>query len=185
LAGAYYFWRGLENRRPALLILAAAVLNLSLAILWRELRLADPQFYMIPLGVSVLALVELLRREIPPRHRDPLRYLGALVVLVSPTFHIVSGSWLHLLTLMTASVAVLLAAVGLRVRALVYAGSAFLAADVVAMVVRGSIDHPSLLWAAGLLLGGGVVALGAFAENHREKLLQRLRGVSAALETWN
>jgi hypothetical protein len=185
LAGGYYFWCGLENRRPGLLVLSATILNLSLAILWREMHLTDPQVYMIPLGTSVLALVEFLRKEIPAERRDPLRYFGAILILVSPTFHIVGGSWLHLLTLMLASVAVLLVSIGLRVRALMYAGAAFLAADLAAMVVRGSIDHPGLLWAAGLVVGAAVVGLGAFAENHREKLLQRLRGMSAALQSWD
>ena len=48
----------------------------------------------------MLWLVELLKREIPESYRDPLRYAGALTILVSPTFHIVSGSWLHLISLM-------------------------------------------------------------------------------------
>lgn len=185
LAAAVYFWHGLEQRQPRWHLAAAAIVNIALTLLWRELQLSDPQFYMIPLGASILALVQLLKRDVPRAWHDPLNYLGALVILVSPTFHIVGGSWLHLVTLMVAAVAIAVLAIGLQVRALLYAGTAFLVADLASMVVRGSVDHPNLLWVAGLTMGSAVVALAAVCENNREKLLQRLRIVSAALQEWD
>jgi hypothetical protein len=185
LAAGFYFWQGIERRRPGWHVLAAVITNVALALLWHELHVDDAQFYMVPLGASVLLLVQLLKRELPAAAHDPLRYLGALLILVSPTFHIAGGSWLHLLTLMLLSLGVMLAAMSLRVRAMLYAGTAFLVADLVAMVVRGSIDRPSLLWVAGLVVGAGVRALGATAERNREQLLQRLRIVSAALGAWD
>ena len=51
-----------------------------------------------------------LRAEIPARALDPLYYTGALFIMVSPTFDIVSGSWLHMLSLMVCSSAVVLVA---------------------------------------------------------------------------
>jgi hypothetical protein len=65
-----------------------------------------------------------------------------------------------------------------------YLGTGFLAADLVAMVVRGSIDRPSLLWFAGIAVGAAVIALAAYCERHREDLLQRMRLMAAELETW-
>jgi hypothetical protein len=85
---------------------------------------------------------------------------------------------------MIASVAVTLAAMGLRIRALMYTGTGFLVGDLVAMVVRGSIDNPTLLWIAGILFGLAVISLAAYCEKHREHVLQRLRLVAARLETW-
>ena len=184
LAGGFYFWRGLEEHRRGLLVSSAAIVNVALALLWDELRWSDPQFFMIPLGASILGLVELLRTDIPERFHNPLRYAGALTILVSPTFHIVGGSWLHLLTLMVAAVAITLLAIGLRVRALMYAGTAFLVADVIAMVVRGSIDNPGLLWLAGIGIGTLVIGLAAVCERHREQLQQRIRLITAELEAW-
>jgi hypothetical protein len=186
LVAAFYFWRGLEEqRRLPLLVAAAVVLNIALALLWRELHWSDPQFFMIPLGVSILSLVQLLKPEIPVGLHDPLRYLGALTILVSPTFEIVGGSWIPLLTLMIAAVAITLVAMGLRVRALMYTGTAFLAADLAAMVVRGSLDRPNVLWIAGLVVGAAVLALAAYCERHREHVLQRLRLLAAELQTWD
>lgn len=184
LAGGFYFWRGLEERHRGLLVSSAITVNVALALLWDELQWSDPQFFMVPLGASILGLVELLRADIPQRMHNPLRYAGALTILVSPTFHIVGGSWLHLLTLMVAAVTITLLAIGLRVRALMYAGTAFLVADVAAMVVRGSIDHPGLLWLAGIVLGTLVISLAAVCERHREQLQQRIRVLTAELEAW-
>jgi hypothetical protein len=185
LASGFYFCHGVERRQRWPLLASAAVLNIALILLWRDLEWSDPQFYMIPIGLSILALVRLLHAEIPAAAHAPLNYLGALVILVSPTFHIVTGSWLHLFSLMLLSVCVVLGAIGFRVRAMMYAGGAFLVADLVAMVIRSSIDNPNLLWIAGVALGAGVVALGAAAERNRESLLQRLRMVSATIQSWS
>ncbi len=183
-AGAFYFWHGLEQRRRRLVVLSAVIFNCALALLWRDLSWTDPQLFLIPLGLSVLGLVELLQSEIPQAMHNPLRYAGALVILVSPTFHIISGSWVHLFTLMAASVGVTLLSIGLRARALIYTGVAFLVADILAMLVRGSIDRPNLLWIAGIGLGTAVVVLGALCENRREVLMQQLRILTAELERW-
>ena len=184
MAAAFYFWRGLERRSSALLTGSAVIVNVALAFLWNELSWSDPQFFMIPLGVSLLVLVELLRREIPEKFINPLRYASALVILVSPTFHIVGGSWLHLFSLMVISVAVTLVAMGLRIRALMYTGVGFLVADLIAMLVRGSIDNPSILWIAGITFGTLVIGLAAYCERHRENLLQRMRLVASELDAW-
>ena len=191
MSAAYYFWQAIETDEAAQpkvrrdrFLLSAVIVNVAFGLLWRELQFADPQFFMIPAGLTILWLVELLKREIPESERDPLRYVGALTILVSPTFHIVSGSWLHLISLMVCSVLIALLAIGLRLRALVYSGTAFLIADLLAMVIRGSIDHPNLLWLAGLAIGASVITLGAICENHRERLLTRLRVMAAELQGW-
>ncbi|MFT5094735.1 MAG: hypothetical protein ACI93T_003576 [Porticoccaceae bacterium] len=184
MAAAFYFWRGLERRNSALLTGSAVIVNVALVFLWSELSWSDPQFFMIPLGVSLLGLVELLRSEIPERFMNPLRYAAALVILVSPTFHIVGGSWLHLFSLMVISVAVTLVAMGFRIRALMYTGVGFLVADLIAMLVRGSIDNPNILWIAGISFGTLVIGLAAYCERHRERLLQRMRLVASELDAW-
>ncbi len=86
---------------------------------------------------------------------------------------------------MVLSVIVILLAIGLRIRALVYTGSAFLMADLIAMPIRATIDHPTYLWAGGLAVGLGVIALAAICERHRETLLARIRLLSAELAAWN
>ncbi len=185
MAAAYYFWHGVHHRRAWSTIVSLAIINLTGCLLWTELHWTDPQLFLMPIGISIIAVTELLRREIPSGYHNRLRLIGSLVILVSPTFQIVQGSWLHLVTLMIASVLVALLGIGLRIRVLLYTGTAFLLADLMAIVARGSMDQPNLLWVVGLVIGGLVIALGAFCENHRETLLARLRGMAAALEQWN
>ncbi|MDA1050058.1 MAG: hypothetical protein O3C40_06210 [Planctomycetota bacterium] len=185
LAGGFYFWQAIERQSKGFAVLSAAILNVAVLLLWSELKLSDPQFYMIPVGLTILILVEVLKREIPTAWHNPLRYAGALTILVSPTFHIVDQTWLHLIALMVLATCVLLISIGLRLRALMYTGAAFLIADLIAMVICGGIDHPNLLWIAGIGFGAAIITLGAICENNRERLLQRMRIVSAQMEQWN
>lgn len=183
-AAAMYFHLALITRQRRFAIAALSILNITLMLLWHSLNLTDVQFYLVPIGLSVIALAELLKERLPRPFQNQLRYLGALTILVSPVFEILDGSWLHLMTLMVFCVVVILLAIGLRVRALMYTGSAFLLADLVAMVVRSSIDHPGTLWICGVVFGAAVIALAAFCENHRDRVLQRIRYLSAELATW-
>ncbi len=184
-AAAIYFHQGLLTRRRRWFFVAGVVVNIASAMTWYRLGMFDYQLYFVPIGMSVLGLVELLRKEIPTVAHDPLRYVGALTILVSPVFQIVTGSWWHLFSLMVLSVLVVLMAIGLKIRALVYTGSAFLMADLIAMPIRASIDNPTFLWLGGLGVGIGVIILAALCERHRETLLTRIRNLSAELSTWN
>lgn len=183
-AAAIYFYHGTATRQRQFVLLALVVLNVALALAWRAFQWYDLQLYLVPLGVSVIALVELLRKEIPASAHDTLRYVGALTILVSPMLEILGGSWWHLLSLLVLCVCVVLASIGLRLRALMFTGSAFLLVDLVAMVIHSSFDHPQVLWIAGLAIGAGVIALAAICENQREHLLARIRLLSAELSTW-
>ena len=184
-AAAIYFHRGLTTSNRGFLIASAFVFNLASVHLWWSLSLHDLQLYLVPLGVTIIAMVQLLKKEIPATAHNPIRNLGSLVILVSPVFEILGGSWLHLITLLALSVIVILLAIGLRIRTLVYVGTAFLFADLVAMVIQSAMANPGMLWIGGLGIGVAVIALAAICENHREQLLAKIRVLSAELATWN
>jgi hypothetical protein len=152
-AAAVYFHQGLVARKRRVDVAAGLILNAISALTWYRVGLYDVQLYLVPIGISILVLVELLKREIPISAYAPLRYLGSLVILVSPLFEILGGSWWYMLSLMVLSVLVVILTLGLRVRALMYTGSAFLLADLVAMPIRASIGNPTYLWPGGLAVG--------------------------------
>lgn len=185
LAAGIYFHQAITTRKRIFAFMAALIMNAGLTLLWRSMQWNELEFYLVPIGLSILGFVEMLKKELPTKAHDPLRYIGALTILVSPVFDILGGSWGHMFVLMVLSTVVTLLAIGLRIRVLMYTGSAFLLADLIAMVVRSTMDHPSLLWVCGVALGAGVIALAAFCENHRENLLARIRFVTAELATWN
>jgi hypothetical protein len=161
------------------------MVNIGLANINRALGWFDLQLYLAPIGLSILGLLELMKREIPQSGHKPIRLVGAFCILVSPIFQILAGSWWHMFSLMFLSVLVVLIAIGLRVRVLMYTGVAFLFADLLAMLVRSAVDHPNMLWVSGLGLGLMVIAIGAVCEVYRERLLSRVRTLSSELATWN
>lgn len=179
------FIYGLKYQMRRYVVAAAVIVNLGMFAVWKSVSISDPQFYLVPVGLTMIGLVELLRRDIHVKAHDPLRYAGALLILVSPCFAILGGSWLHMISLMILSVIVILIAIGLRLRALIHTGTAFLLIDLVAMVVRSSIDNPGMLWVTGLLVGAAVIALAAVCERNREQLLSRIRMLSSELATWH
>ena len=185
IAAGIYFHQAFVLRKSIFCILAVLIANAAMFLMWLSLGWTAPELYLVPVGLSVLGFVEWMKEDLPTKSHDPLRYIAVLTILCSPLFEVLGGSWTHMLSLMLLSVLVILASIGLRIRSLVYAGSAFLLADLVAMVVRSTIHNANLLWVCGVVLGIGVIALAAFCENHREKLLSRIRIVSAELATWN
>lgn len=184
LAAGIYFQQGITTRMRRYGILSATIVNIALMLFWQSMDLTQPEFYLVPIGLTVLTFVELLKKELPTSSHDPLRYVGALTILVSPVFHLFGDSWIPAVTLMVLSVVVVLLSIGLRLRALVYTGTAFLVADLIAMVFRSRIDYPLVPWLCGIALGVGVIAFAAFCENHREKVMARIRLLSAELATW-
>lgn len=185
MAAGIYFHQAIIMGRQKFFFPGLVICNAGLFLLWQKLGWNAPELYMVPVGISILGITEVMKKEIPGNARTPLQYVGLLTILCSPVLQVLGGSWAHILSLMLLSVIVILFAIGLRIRALVYTGTAFLMMDLVAMVIRSTIHNLNLLWVCGVVLGVAVIALAAFCENHREKLLARIRLVSAELATWN
>lgn len=185
IAASVYFTRGLQTQHRSLLVASLVLVNYWLLETSWNLALQDLQFYLVPVGLSLIGVVELLKRELPSTSHNPIRYAGAMIVLASPMLPIVHGSWLHLFCLMVLCVVMVVLSIGLRLRALMLTGIVFLFVDLIAMVAHSTMEHPGFLWVIGLATGVGVIALAAFCENQRENIMARIRQISSELATWN
>lgn len=161
------------------------LINAGIASWTRTAGYSDLQFFLVPMGISIIAMVELLRSNLLAATAQNMRLVGSLVILVSPMAQIVQGSWWHLISLMILSVLVVLLAIGLRIKVLMATGTAFLMLDLVSILVRTAIDKPGALWLAGLSIGVVVIALAALCEIHRDRIRTRIRELSDELATWS
>lgn len=184
-AAAIYFQQAMVTRKRRFAVAAGVVLNVALMLLSKSLGLQSLEFVLVPIGLTILAFVQVLKKDLPVQVHDPLRYLGALIILVAPSLELLGASWRPSVTLLVMSVLVILLSIGLRLKAPLYTGSAFLAADLVAMVLRSHDVYPFLPWLCGIAVGAALIALAAVCENHREKVLRKIRLLSAELATWN
>ncbi|RKH48262.1 hypothetical protein [Corallococcus sicarius] len=173
-----------KTKGPASLVSVAAF-NTALFFVWLGTGTGEPQYYAIPAGLSVLALLRVFRGGLS---QDAYAQLRAVAV----TCIYVAGAWKPLLfndgEAMLLCVFLCLVGVGagiaLRIRSYVYLGSAFLVTAVAANLVRfGMRDHrvgAAFLSLLGLLVVGFMVVLSA----HRAALLQRYARVRDLLATW-
>ncbi|MBN1205429.1 MAG: hypothetical protein JXB05_10945 [Myxococcaceae bacterium] len=173
------------SRRGVASLASAVAFNAALLVVWSGTGAGEPQYYVIPAGLSLLMLLRVFRGSLTP---DTLARLRACAV----TIIYVAGAWKPLMfsdaSAMVLCVLVCLvgvaAGIALRIRSYVYLGSAFLVTCIVANLARfGMRDHrigAAFLTLLGLMVVGFMVLLSA----HREKLLLRYARVRSMLATW-
>ncbi|MCE3014576.1 MAG: hypothetical protein ACK56W_20790 [Pirellula sp.] len=185
LAGIATLYRSATQSNKADAWVAIVMLNIGIALVTRSTGWSDVQLYLVPIGLSILGLVELMKQQIPSHFHKSLRMIGSLTILVSPVYSmVVHESWWHMLSLLILSVLVILLSIGLRVKLPMYTGVAFLSADLLAMLVRSAVEL-EMLWVSGLGVGIAVIGVAALCEVYRERILSRVRMLSVELATWN
>lgn len=166
-------------------LVSAAAFNGALALVWLGTGAGEPQFYVIPAGLSLLVLLRVFQDVLEPDTRVKLRALAITVVYVA-------GAWKPLLFADGRAMfgCVFLCVVGvaagmaLRIRSYVYLGSAFLVTCVVANLARFGIQEHRLGAAFLSLLGVGVVGFMVLFTAKRAELLERYERVRAMMATW-
>ncbi|MDY7227404.1 hypothetical protein [Hyalangium rubrum] len=173
------------SRRGLASVASVVAFNAALLVLWAGIGAGEPQYYVIPAGLSLLVLLRIFRDSLAP---DTVAWMRACAVTVI----YVAGAWKPLMfsdaggMLLCVLVCLLgvMAGIALRIRSYVYLGTAFLVTCIVANLVRfGMRDHrvgAAFLSLLGLLVVGFMVLLSA----HREKLLARYTRVRSMLSTW-
>lgn len=185
LAGVATLYRSAAEKNKFDAWASVVMLNIGIALVTRSTGWTDIQFYLVPIGLSILALVELMKQQIPSRFHKTLRMIGSLTILVSPVYGMIAHeSWWHMLSLLVLSVFVVFLSIGLRVKLPMYSGVAFLFADLLAMLIRSAVEL-EMLWVSGLGVGIAVIGVAALCEVYRERILSRVRMLSVELATWN
>ncbi|ATB39254.1 hypothetical protein CYFUS_004698 [Cystobacter fuscus] len=166
-------------------LVSAGAFNTALFFVWLGTGSGEPQYYVIPAGLSLLVLLRVFHDALEPDTRVKLRALAVTLVYVA-------GAWKPLLfqdgRAMLGCVALCVvgvaAGMALRIRSYVYLGSAFMVTCVVANLARFGIQEHRLGAAFLSLLGVGVVGFMVLFTAKRAELLERYERVRAMMATW-
>ncbi|WP_240486703.1 hypothetical protein [Hyalangium minutum] len=173
------------SRRTLASLASAVAFNAALLVVWAGTGRGEPQFYVIPAGLSLLVLLRVFRDSLEADTAAKLRAVAVTIIYVA-------GAWKPLMfsdapSMMLCVLICLLgvaAGIALRIRSYVYLGSAFLVTCIAANLARfGMRDHrigAAFLTLMGLMVVGFMVVLSA----HRERLLLRYARVRSLLATW-
>ncbi len=174
--------------------IAAAVFgNAAYWILLKDAHVpfaAQPQLWLIPPAVAVLAAAELNRTRLRPAQLTATRYICVMLIYLSSSGETFMkllapdspSEWLRPLILLALSVAGIFAGILLRVRAFLFLGFGFLLLGMIAMVWSSSrlVHHTWPWWAFGVAMGIGILVLFGIFEKHRD----RIKETASRLQEW-
>ncbi|HYO58673.1 hypothetical protein [Archangium sp.] len=173
------------SQRGVSSLVSVGAFNAALFLVWVGTGAGEPQYYVIPAGLSLLVLLRVFRDVLAPDTRARLRALAVTLVYVA-------GAWKPLMfqdgraMLLCVVLCMVGVAVGmaLRIRSYVYLGSAFLVTCVIANLARFGIRDHRMGAAFLSMLGVGVVGFMVLFTARRAELLERYERVRAMMETW-
>jgi hypothetical protein len=180
IVGILYLAVSFTQKSWAALAAAAVAGNGALwAVLWdTEFQFAtNPQLWLIPPALSVLAAAQMNRRRLAPETLAGIRYAATLVIYVSSTSEIFTRGFAVGLyppmILLGLAVAGALAGIALRVQAFLFLGTTFTLVALLAMVRHAAhaLENPWPWWVFGISLGVAVLVLLAVFEKKRAELM--------------
>jgi hypothetical protein len=173
------------SQRGAASLASAGAFNGALFLVWQGTGAGEPQYYVIPAGLSLLLLLRVFREALATDTQAKMRALAITLIYVA-------GAWKPLmfedgramLLCVFLCVVGVAAGIALRIRSYVYLGSAFMVTCVLANLVRFGIRDHRMGAAFLSLLGVGVVGFMVLFTAKRAELLQRYERVRSLLDTW-
>lgn len=185
MAAHYVVVAQVGGRKGVAPVLAAVAFNAAVVVQWVGLGWSEPQYLLVPAGLSGLVLVHVFADELGAAWAARLRALAIGVVYAAAAFRplAIDAPWAFFLCV-ALCVAGVGAGVAMRVRSFVTLGSVFLVTTVVATLVRWGVREPRLgaLFLSGL--GLAVVAFMVVVTTKKAELLERYKRVRGALERW-
>src|SRR5439155_2357187 len=186
LFGLLYLVVALTRRSSNLALVGALLMNFSLWVLFGHQEgmgfLVHPQFWLIPIGLIVLAAESVNRGRLSANQSQALRYAGLLLIYLSSTADMfiagLGAVWLSLVLALLA-VAGVLAGMLLRVRAFLFLGFTFLVLVVFSRIWHAAVDQGQtwVWWVCGIVLGAAILALFALFEKRRDDVLRKIEEI--------
>jgi len=172
-------WRGLGY--------AAAVLyNAALWMLWARFGwslAAEPQFFVVPVGFSIILFAEANARELGRPRVNAIRGAGLALIylaLAVPIWRTASlGAWSAVLGV---SLLGIFAGIGLRSQTFLWLGLAGFVLDVLFQLGRIGMEHALAKWA--IMLGLGVLLVLFVALNEKRQLIASIRKYVQVVRDW-
>ncbi|MEG4022926.1 hypothetical protein [Microcoleus sp. S13C4] len=184
IAPTFYFFLAWDREEVRFSYVSVAIIDwIMLRWLW-QIGLTQPEFYVTPLGLSLLYITQFdrtlkLPAEKPLRHN--LRMLATALICGIPLFTQQS----HGLVAGAFSLVAIAAGLALRIRAFLFVGTAVFLINVFYQLVVLIFDYPLIKWAIGLAFGIVFIWIAATFETRRDRISALVQHWVVQLQSWD
>ncbi len=190
IVGAFYAGMAKQYDRIRLSYLSVLLFD------WALLRYLGEQSWLTGLafglvaGLSVLYVAEVepyLNETSQKRQRHWLRILASGLIGVTALYQAESYDPMLAYAALTLALCVglILAGLGLKVRAFLYVGTSIFVLQIVRVLWLFINDNSLLLWAVGIVLGLAFIWVAATFESRRSQITSHFESWTSALDTWD
>ncbi|MEG4811026.1 hypothetical protein QUA82_24955 [Microcoleus sp. F8-D3] len=184
IAAAFYVFLAWERQEVYFTYVSVAIIDWILLRWFWQIGLTQPEFYVTPLGLSLLYITQFdrtlkLPAEKPLRHT--LRMVATALICGIPLLTQQS----HGLVAAAFSLAAIAAGLALRVRAFLFVGTAVFLINIFYQLVVLIFDYPLIKWAIGLAFGIVFIWIAATFETRRDRISAFVQHWVGQLQSWD
>ena len=171
LAAVHFAMIYFDTQKRIPLVLALVLLNISLFQFWRSYSVIDPQFYAIPVGLTLLAIAEINRKEFTKEWLLGLRIAGMAIIYGSSGIQVLMTlqSPVYWLVLGVLSLTGLIIGVWRNSPVYTYTAALFLVTDIVGYALKYGADHGIMEGMLMVLAGLTLLGLSLFFHIQRQR----------------
>ncbi|MEG4092331.1 hypothetical protein, partial [Microcoleus sp. Pol12B4] len=184
IAATFYFFLAWEREEVRFTYVSVAIMDWIMLRWFWQIGLTQPEFYVTPLGLSLLYITLFdrtlkLPAEKPLRHT--LRMLATALICGMPLFTQQS----HGLVAAAFSLVAIAEGLALRVRAFLFVGTGIFLINVFYQLVVLIFDYPLIKWAIGLAFGIAFIWIAATFETRRDRISALVQHGVVQLQSWD
>ncbi|UNU26784.1 hypothetical protein [Microcoleus vaginatus] len=184
IAATFYVFLAWERQEVRFTYVSVAIIDWIMLRWFGEMGFTQPEFYVTPLGLSLLYITQFdrtlkLPAQKPLRHN--LRMLATALICGIPLLTQQS----HGLVAAAFSLVAIAAGLALRVRAFLFVGTAVFLINVFYQLVVLIFDYPLIKWAIGLACGIVFIWIAATFETRRDRISAFVQHWVGQLQSWD